>query len=60
MNRKKKEQELVLKPWINDFILDKCKKLDAILKRMSKNKNKVDSVNLHAEYKKLASEHQII
>ena len=52
----KKEYQLMLKPWISNEILQKCKKRDAILKSISKEKDSTKIKNLRNEYKKLRNE----
>ena len=52
----KNEQKLMSKPWISNEILIKCKKRDAFLKLISKEKNLDNITTLRNEYKNLRNE----
>ena len=52
----KNEYKLMLKPWITNEILHKCKKRDSILKSISKEIDLNQKVILRDEYKKLRNE----
>ena len=47
----RKEYKLMIKPWITKEILQKCKRRDSLLKRISNN-----IISLRGEYKKLRNE----
>ena len=48
-----KEQRLMLKPWITRDILDNCKKRDAVLDEMRKEKDPLKKIELTKNYKVL-------
>ena len=52
----KKECDLLDKPWINNSILEKCTKRDAILKSISKEKDPTILSSLRNEFKTLRNE----
>ena len=52
----KNDIKLMTKPWISNDILKKCKDRDSFLKKIAKEKDPVNKINLCNEYKKLRNE----